>query len=104
MANAALAAGSTRNLPQPDPTARNLTPAGIAQRADEACVKVQAHVQNVSEAAVRRPCSCYAQRTVKAMTPAEIEAFRATGYFNDTARQKALAALDACKLPRPPMG
>jgi hypothetical protein len=103
-AGVALAAGSSRNLPTPDPTARNLTPAEIAQRALDACVKVQAHVQNASEASVRKPCACYARLTVKEMTPDEIDAFRSTGYFNDTARRKALSALDACKLPRPPMG
>ena len=37
------------------------------------------------------------------MSKEELDAFRATGYFNDSARQKALQALDTCKLPRPPL-
>ena len=36
-----------------------------------------------------------------AMTKDEIQAFRDTGYFNDTARQKGLQFIDQCKLKRP---
>jgi hypothetical protein len=35
------------------------------------------------------------------MSKDEIQAFRDTGYFNDTAREKGLEFLDKCKLKRP---
>ncbi|PXW58143.1 hypothetical protein C7450_106319 [Chelatococcus asaccharovorans] len=45
-------------------------------------------------------CGCYARRVTSGMTPDEFNAFRRTGYFNDTARPKAEAALAACKVKR----
>jgi hypothetical protein len=56
---------------------------------------------NTTREAVHTPCSCYAKGTVNAMTKAEIEDFRNTGYFNDTAREKALGFIDKCGLRRP---
>ena len=98
----ALAGASSQNLPPPvDPEAKNLTPYMISLRAFDACLIVQSRLQKTTREAVHTPCSCYAKLTVKDMSKEELDAFRATGYFNDTARQKALAALDACKLPRP---
>jgi hypothetical protein len=35
------------------------------------------------------------------MTKDEIQAFRDTGYFNDSAREKGLSFIDRCKLKRP---
>ena len=51
--------------------------------------------------AVHSPCSCYANGTIESMTKDEIQAFRETGYFNDSSREKALSFLDKCKLKRP---
>ena len=48
-----------------------------------------------------RPCGCYASRVMRSLDSAELDAYRSTGVFNDTARGKALAAIDACKLQRP---
>jgi hypothetical protein len=100
----ALAGASSQNLPPPDPTAKNLTPYMISLRAFDACLIVQSRLQSTTREAVHTPCSCYAKLTVKNMSKEELDAFRDTGYFNDTARQKALEALDTCKLPRPPLG
>ena len=99
-----LAGASSGSLPPSDPTAKNLTPYMISLRAFDACLIVQSRLQNTTREAVHTPCSCYAKLTVKNMTKEELDAFRNTGYFNDSARQKALEALDACKLPRPPLG
>jgi hypothetical protein len=98
----ALAGASSQNLPPPaDPEAKNLTPYMISLRAFDACLIVQSRLRNTTREAVHTPCSCYAKLTVKNMSKEELDAFRSTGYFNDSARQKALAALDTCKLPRP---
>lgn len=101
MTGTAQAAGSSGALPPPDPTAANLTPAQIQQRALNACLVTQARLMNVAQEEVRAPCSCYAQRTVRAMSRDEIASFRATGYFDDTTRAKALGFIDTCKLRRP---
>jgi len=97
----ALASGTTAPLPPPDPTAANLSPAQIRDRAYNACLITQAKLMAAPRETLREPCRCYARRTIAAMTKDEINAFRQTGYFNDSARAKALEALDACKLRRP---
>jgi hypothetical protein len=97
----ALASGTTAPLPPPDPTAANLSPAQIRERAYDACLVTQAKVMATPRETLREPCRCYARRTIAAMTQDEITAFRQTGYFNDSARGKALEALDACNLRRP---
>ncbi len=38
---------------------------------------------------------------MRSLDATEIQSYRDTGVFNDTARGKALAALDRCKLKRP---
>jgi hypothetical protein len=100
-AGAALAAGSTSALPPPDPTAKNLTPYMIQLRAFDACLITQSRLMNTTREAVHTPCSCYAKGTVNAMTKDEIQAFRDTGYFNDSAREKGYEFIDRCKLKRP---
>jgi hypothetical protein len=100
-AGAALAAGSTSALPPPDPTAKNLTPYMIQLRAFDACLITQSRLMNTTREAVHTPCSCYAKGTVNAMTKDELQAFRDTGYFNDSAREKGYEFIDRCKLKRP---
>ena len=53
------------------------------------------------EASLARPCGCYATRVMTSLDPSEIDAYRNTGVFNDSARAKALSAVDECKLKRP---
>jgi hypothetical protein len=97
----ALAAGSAP-LPPPDPTAKNLSPSQIQQRALNACIRTQGTLlAGVGPAEIRNKCACYARGTVRAMSKAEIQAFRDTGYFSDVTRDKALAQLDRCGLRRP---
>lgn len=97
----ALAAGSSSSLPAFDPTARNLTRPQIQQRAYDACLITMARTMSRPAETLRTPCQCYARGTVRAMTQDEIEAFRATGYFNDSAREKAFGFVDRCQLQRP---
>jgi hypothetical protein len=97
----ALGAAAPAPLPPPDPTAKNMSPYRIQLRAFDACLVVQSRLQGKTREAVHTPCSCYAKGTVNAMSKAEIQAFRDTGYFNDSAREKALGFVDKCKLTRP---
>lgn len=98
---AAHAASSSTTLPPPDPTAKNLTPYMIQLRAFDACLITQSQLLGTTREAVHTPCSCYAKGTVNAMTKDEIQDFRDTGYFNDSAREKGLSFIDKCKLKRP---
>lgn len=101
-ATAALAAGSSAPFDyKPDPALKTESRARLQERVRRACGVTQAKLQGASEAAVSRPCGCYASRTLNALNGGEIEAYRNTGYFNDSARAKALSALDACGLKRP---
>jgi hypothetical protein len=38
---------------------------------------------------------------MRSLDATELDAYRNTAVFNDTARAKALAAIDSCKLKRP---
>lgn len=101
MATAVIAASGKAALPPPDPTAKNLTPYMIQLRAFDACLHTQSQLMQTTREAVHTPCSCYAKGTVNAMTKDELQAFRDTGYFNDSAREKGLGFVDTCKLKRP---
>lgn len=101
MTGSALAAGSTGALPPNDPTAANLTKPQIQKRAYDACLITQARLQQKPQEEVRNPCNCYARGTVRAMGNDEVAAFRATGYFSDATRAKALGFVDSCNLKRP---
>ncbi len=93
----AFAAGSS--LPfdyTPDPALKTASRGELENRIKRACVVVQARQRGVSEAQLARPCGCYAMRTLRSFTPAELQAYRDTGVFNDTGRVKAQEALDAC--------
>lgn len=95
------AAGGSSALPPPDPTAKNLTPYMIQLRAFDACLVTQSRLMGTTREAVHSACSCYAKGTVASMTKDELQAFRDTGYFNDSAREKGLGFIDRCKLRRP---
>ncbi len=86
---------------QPDPALKTASRGELEARIRRTCAATQAKLQNASATALERPCACYASRTLRALDRNEVQAFRDTGYFNDSARAKALAALDACRLPRP---
>jgi hypothetical protein len=100
--HAAFAAAS--NMPtqyQPDPALKTASMGELQSRVRQACAITQAKLQNVSEASLSRKCDCYAGRTMRAMSAEEVQAYRDTGVFNETARAKALGAIDSCKLQRP---
>ena len=102
-ATAALAGGSSAPFQQyePDPALKTASKTNLEGRVRHACTVVQARITSAPEASLERPCGCYARQTLRNLDASEIEAYRATGYFNDTARAKALSALDSCKLQRP---
>lgn len=98
----ALASGSSAPFGYtPDPALKTASPAQLEGRVKRSCATTQASLQSVPETRVERPCGCYAFQVIKALDPAEVDAYRNTGVFNDSARQKALAAIDQCKLKRP---
>ena len=102
-ATSAFAAAS--NMPtqyEPDPALKTESVSQLRARVSQACAITQAKLQSgVSEASLNRSCNCYAGRTMRSLSADELQAYRNTGVFNETAREKALTALDACKLPRP---
>jgi hypothetical protein len=98
---AAFAAAGSAPLPQPDPKTKTMSRYQIQLRAFDACLISQSRLQQTTREAVHTPCSCYATGTVKAMTNAEVQAFRDTSVFNDSTREKALQQIDRCKLVRP---
>ncbi|GJE54326.1 MULTISPECIES: hypothetical protein [Methylobacterium] len=85
----------------PDPALKTASKSNLKGRVSHACVITQARSQKVPEASVEQPCGCYADRTLSTLDSGEIQSYRATGYFNESAKAKALNALDSCKLPRP---
>jgi hypothetical protein len=101
-ATAALAAASSVPVDyRPDPALKRASRGELEARLRRACTVIQARRQNTSETALGGPCTCYASRTMRSLNEGEIQSYRDTGVFNDGARAKAFAALDACKLPRP---
>lgn len=95
------AASNTPTMYQPDPALKTASMADLRARVSEACSVTQAKMQGVTEVSLSRKCECYAGRTMRAMSADEVQAYRDTGVFNDTARLKALSAIDSCKLQRP---
>ncbi|HZH10486.1 MAG TPA: hypothetical protein VEZ24_08955 [Microvirga sp.] len=101
-ATAALAASSSMPTQyEPDPALKTASMSELRARVSQACAVIQAKQQGVSESSVSQKCGCYAGRTMRALSADEVQAYRNTGVFNDSAREKALAALDACQLQRP---
>lgn len=97
----ALAAAGPAPLPEPDPRTRNMSRYQIQLRTFDACLLVQSRLQSTTREAVHSPCSCYATRTVNGMSRDDVKFFQERSVFNDATREKALAAIDACKLQRP---
>jgi hypothetical protein len=102
LASTAFAGGSSAPFAyQPDPALKTASKGELDGRIKRACVATQAKLQNVAESRVERSCGCYSGRVIRGLDDGELDAYRNTGVFNDTARAKALAAIDSCKLKRP---
>jgi len=103
-ATAAFASASTTpTMYAPDPALKTASPIELRERVRDACSASQAKLQNVSTFSLTKKCDCYAARTMRSLTQDEVQAYRDTGVFNETARAKALGAIDSCKLQRPTM-
>jgi hypothetical protein len=101
-ATAAFAAASNApTLYQPDPALKTASMSELQARVRQACSVTQAKLQGVSEFSLAKKCDCYAGRTMRSLSADEVQAYRDTGVFNDSAREKALKAIDSCKLERP---
>ena len=102
IATGALASGSSAPFNYtPDPALKTASKSELETRVRRACTATQAQLQNVDETRLERPCGCYAGRVMRSLDATELDAYRNTAVFNDTARAKALAAIDSCKLKRP---
>ena len=95
------AASNTPTMYQPDPALKTASVSELRSRVSQACSVTQAKLQSASEMSLSRKCDCYAGRTMRALSAEEVQAYRDTGVFNETAREKALAAIESCKLQRP---
>ena len=84
-----------------DPRLKTATPEALQERVRSTCQSTQSKIQNVSLEKVARGCGCYATKTMKSLSPAELEEFRSTGVFGASGRDKALQAIDVCRLQRP---
>jgi hypothetical protein len=99
--NLALAgASSVPTNYQPDPALQRATRGELEARVRKACAVIQARELGVSESSLSRPCGCYASRTLTSFTPGELQSYRDTGVFNQSAQAKAYAALSACGVRR----
>lgn len=85
----------------PDPAMRTESVKDLESRVRRACASTQARIQSVSTETVAKPCSCYATRLMRSFDENEVAAYRTTGVFVDTARVKAISAIDDCRLKRP---
>lgn len=101
--NSALAGASPAPFTPPpvDPALKNATPYVISLKVFDQCRLVQSRLMQTTQEAVHTPCSCYSKATVAQMSRDELNFFRSNGYFNNTAREKALRNIDSCKLKRP---
>ncbi|MCP8939374.1 hypothetical protein NK718_12685 [Alsobacter sp. SYSU M60028] len=99
----ALAGASSSNFanPAPDPATATMRRSQAKDYVAEGCEKQWAKESGSAVANLTSACRCYATRTVNALSNSEFEFFRAKSYFDDSAREKALKAIDACKLKRP---
>ncbi|KLK91475.1 hypothetical protein AA309_20460 [Microvirga vignae] len=95
------AASSTPTMYEPDPALKTASVSELRERVNQACAITQAKLQGVTEISLSRKCDCYAGRTMHALSADEVQVYRDTGVFDDSAREKALSAIDACRLQRP---
>ncbi len=102
IASGAFAASSSAPIGYtPDPALKTASMTDLTKRVQKACINTQARVQEGAESTFMRPCGCYATKTLKEFSPEELQAYRDTGVFNASARDKALWAIDECGLKRP---
>jgi predicted transglutaminase-like cysteine proteinase len=94
-------ASTTPTMYQPDPALKTESMAELTNRVRKSCAVTQAKLQSADELSFGRKCDCYAGRTLRALSNDEVQAYRDTGVFNETARAKALTSIDSCKLQRP---
>lgn len=96
-----LAVAGCNTVTEPDPSAKTMSRDELRVTTKEFCIRRVTKENNLSAEAAEKGCGCYASRTVGSLNKAEFAAFRDQGYFNDSAREKALTSLDICRVPRP---
>lgn len=96
-----LAVAGCNTVGEPDPSSKTMSREDLRNTTKDFCVRRVTKENNMSTEAAEKGCGCYASRTVNSLNKAEFAAFRDQGYFNDSAREKALTSLDICRVPRP---
>jgi hypothetical protein len=102
VSTAAFAGASSSNFPPtPDPDTKAMKRGEAKVYVAQGCERQWAKSSGLDAGALTSACTCYAGRTVDRMNKAEFAYFQEKSFFDDTTREKALKAIDACKLPRP---
>lgn len=83
---------------KPDPKLKTASISALKSKVAAACVITQRARASLATPVLQKSCGCYADRTLKEMTPAELAFYRESGYFSDSARAKGEAALNSCGL------
>ena len=77
---------------------RNMTDDQLGRRMLDACVTLMSQKPEPLKSAAVPRCTCYSGNVMKGMSQNERDALRATGGFSASARPKAQAALQACRV------
>lgn len=83
---------------KPDPKLKTASIGQLQAGVKDVCIKAQRAKSSSSTSELSKPCGCYASKALKAMDKGEIDFYRNSGYFADSARPKAQAALNSCGL------
>ena len=86
---------------QTDTSLQGASDAQLHARMQTTCMATQEKLTGGTYDTLWPACECYATTTLKALDTAEKDHLRSTGVFNDSAKDKALNALDVCRLKRP---
>ncbi len=85
----------------PDTTLQGASDSQLHARMQTTCMATQEKLGGGSYDQRWPGCECYASRTIVALDAGEKDYLRSSGVFNESARQKALSSIDACKIKRP---
>lgn len=83
---------------KPDPSLKTASLPKLQAKIADVCIKAQRQKGSVATSEISKPCGCYAGKALKAMDKTEIDFYREKGYFAESARDKAKAALNSCGL------
>jgi len=83
---------------KPDPKLKTASMGQLQTGVRDVCIKAQRAKSSSSTAELTKSCGCYSGKALKSMDKGEIDFYRSNGFFADSARPKAQAALNSCGL------